>query len=739
MLAANLKIVQAGNDTFSSDINQYGDGLSAKADLGALSLLEELTAPGTPTLTATGSGNLSGTYHYIVVFASGWVSAAGNFYVNGFVPGTAASVSTTSQEVQLTSIPTGPTGTIARVIYRTAGGGAAGTEEFAAWIGDNSTTALLDNVADGSLGTGMPTVNGTAIPADVPTTNTTGTSLTGILNLSSGSSVTGTISGAATWSGEQTFSAGITGTGTVGSLTVPWANLTSVPSLVNTFNGRSGTVVPASGDYSFSDISGTLGNSGLVGPLVDSLTATNGLSVSNPTGVGAASYSLVLNGSTLSLGSSGLSLNLGEANTWTGSQTFDAGIVVPSGESITGGGALDLTGAGTFGGLLTASGGLTGTGSTGTLTAGTGILGTANTWTATQTFSSGASFTGTGSTGTLTAGTGILGTANSWTAGQTFGAGGTVASGETLAMTGATVSGAPTFSNGLTSAGAITLANGVPLYGNDTSSTQKTIAYVDTSNGFRFGDNSNTYGTILQGVTVTTAKGGNTLDDGNGGSLWTGNAAFNGVLGLVPTVTTANTTSPYLEATFYDASATKQTFAWIAGDAANAGGQDTLSLWSGMASGQTNKSVFGIDLNGNVTANTFFSTVPTGTAPLAVDSITEVTNLNAQFANLRASDSGALGALASGSYTGTAATLAVTTTFAPKMVVITGPYGGGTSIGTTFLISGQSSAVSVAPSNSTGSQLVYDTTDSITATGFSLSASSVYNSSGSTYHYVAIG
>ncbi len=82
----------------------------------------------------------------------------------------------------------------------------------------------------------------------------------------------------------------------------------------------------------------SIANTYLTGPLVSSLTATNGLSVTNPSGVGASSYSLVLNGTTLSLGSSGLSLNLGNANTWTAIQYFNsnaAQIVInaPSGQN----------------------------------------------------------------------------------------------------------------------------------------------------------------------------------------------------------------------------------------------------------------------------------------------------------------------------------------------------------------------------------------------------------------------
>jgi hypothetical protein len=109
---------------------------------------------------------------------------------------------------------------------------------------------------------------------------------------------------------------------------IPWADLTDLPDLVNTFNGRYGDVVPTSGDYSFADISGTATNSQLAGPLLTALSATNGLRVSNPAGVGAASYSLVLNGATLSLSSGGLALNLGNANTWTAAQTFDAGLTI---------------------------------------------------------------------------------------------------------------------------------------------------------------------------------------------------------------------------------------------------------------------------------------------------------------------------------------------------------------------------------------------------------------------------
>jgi hypothetical protein len=84
-------------------------------------------------------------------------------------------ISLTSQQTSLTNIALGSVGCIGRAIYRTASGGAAGTEQFCGIIWDNTTTTYTDNLADVSLGTGMPAVSGMAIPKSVPTGNSTGT------------------------------------------------------------------------------------------------------------------------------------------------------------------------------------------------------------------------------------------------------------------------------------------------------------------------------------------------------------------------------------------------------------------------------------------------------------------------------------------------------------------------------------------------------------------------------------
>lgn len=100
----------------------------------------------TPTSAVGAAGVLTGAYYYTVTFVtSGGETAPW--------PGTATVVNPSSQQVNLTSIPIGPAGTIARRIYRTP---ATPTDpkdyRFLVEIGDNTTTTYADNIADGSLG-----------------------------------------------------------------------------------------------------------------------------------------------------------------------------------------------------------------------------------------------------------------------------------------------------------------------------------------------------------------------------------------------------------------------------------------------------------------------------------------------------------------------------------------------------------------------------------------------------------
>lgn len=180
-----LKAPTAGTDPLATDVSQLANLFNALLDAGTLQLAAAQTTPAAPTAAASGStGNLNGAYRWVTVLITGWKQGDGSYYVNGFVPSTdSTQVTVTNNSASLTSIATGGVVVIGRAIYRTAAGGAAGTEKFCGVIWDNGTTTFTDNVSDASLGSGMPSTNttpaayGTAIPANVPISNTTGTIL----------------------------------------------------------------------------------------------------------------------------------------------------------------------------------------------------------------------------------------------------------------------------------------------------------------------------------------------------------------------------------------------------------------------------------------------------------------------------------------------------------------------------------------------------------------------------------
>ncbi len=102
------------------------------------------TTPTAPTLaTHTGTGPGIGSYTYAVTYGMG----------NGLTkPGTTAAITTTTgnQQVTLSAIPTGPTGTNYRILYRSKVGTSSPLYQLAT-LGDNTTTTYLDSLADTSL------------------------------------------------------------------------------------------------------------------------------------------------------------------------------------------------------------------------------------------------------------------------------------------------------------------------------------------------------------------------------------------------------------------------------------------------------------------------------------------------------------------------------------------------------------------------------------------------------------
>jgi hypothetical protein len=117
------------------------------ASVQALVSDDGIAAPTTNLAAAVGSaGALTGAYYYTQTF----VTALGE---TAPWPGTATVVNPSAQRVNLTSIPTGPAGVIARRIYRTPAAPVDVKDyRFVAEINDNTTTTYTDNLADGSLG-----------------------------------------------------------------------------------------------------------------------------------------------------------------------------------------------------------------------------------------------------------------------------------------------------------------------------------------------------------------------------------------------------------------------------------------------------------------------------------------------------------------------------------------------------------------------------------------------------------
>lgn len=117
--------------------------------------------PGTPTaptaaVSAT-AGVLTGTYEYAVTF----VTEAGETLQS---PDSNA-VAPSSKKVDLTAIPLGGPGTLARRIYRQKDG--IGDYLIVTQISDNTTTVMTDNNADGSVGPGTPPLISTAESIEV--------------------------------------------------------------------------------------------------------------------------------------------------------------------------------------------------------------------------------------------------------------------------------------------------------------------------------------------------------------------------------------------------------------------------------------------------------------------------------------------------------------------------------------------------------------------------------------------
>jgi hypothetical protein len=128
---------------------------NVQVDYGGLTMLGLMSPSPAPTATATGTGVLNGTYYYEVTYvtANGGETNTSNL----------ASVAPVNQEVSLTNIPIGPSGVVARRIYRSTADAAYPYQGYLlTTIDDNTTTTYTDNTPDVSLGAAAPNFNTTS-------------------------------------------------------------------------------------------------------------------------------------------------------------------------------------------------------------------------------------------------------------------------------------------------------------------------------------------------------------------------------------------------------------------------------------------------------------------------------------------------------------------------------------------------------------------------------------------------
>jgi len=151
-------------------VNPLGESLKSTA----ASITPAAQAPptvGISTLSPTTGGNLdpSATYNYKLTFISAYGESTGS-------PACVMSTSGTQNAISLVNIQTGPTGTLARSIYRTAGNGAEYRLLYT--LNDNTTNSYTDTKADDERSNPIPTVNtfgGSQVTVSSVATGPTGT------------------------------------------------------------------------------------------------------------------------------------------------------------------------------------------------------------------------------------------------------------------------------------------------------------------------------------------------------------------------------------------------------------------------------------------------------------------------------------------------------------------------------------------------------------------------------------
>jgi hypothetical protein len=218
--------VSSGDLPLASDVNQLVDIFSGKHDIGTVTFAPVISTPSTAGITVSvvaGTALGVGAYRYKLTYITGYKKTNGTTVITGETAGSATiSITTTSgnQAIQLSGLPVGaswPASAIGLRIYRTAVGGADGTQKLVTTITTLSTSTYTDTVTDATLGAAIPVSNttGTSIGAVTHSGAATFSStlaVTGATTLSSTLAVTGatTLSSTLAVTGAATFSSDLT-------------------------------------------------------------------------------------------------------------------------------------------------------------------------------------------------------------------------------------------------------------------------------------------------------------------------------------------------------------------------------------------------------------------------------------------------------------------------------------------------------------------------------------------------
>lgn len=118
--------------------------------VGTLEIATGSSTPAAPTAAAGAAGSVDvGAHSWVATFVvSGAEHRAGP-------KSNVVTIADSAKQVALSAVSTGPAGTTARKIYRTAAGD-TGSHKLVGTISDNTTTTFTDNIADGALGAEAP-------------------------------------------------------------------------------------------------------------------------------------------------------------------------------------------------------------------------------------------------------------------------------------------------------------------------------------------------------------------------------------------------------------------------------------------------------------------------------------------------------------------------------------------------------------------------------------------------------